>query len=362
MELPPKVGGGYDAAARLGGFERCKQVRSLRLRQHGFHEPDRAVLRRPPSRCVADRRRRALTVTDATGITTNTYATDGLRQRKVVGSTTSNYLWDASNIAQESNASLVVQARNTDLPGIWGGKFSQHRGGPSNFYLPDFQGNTRQLADINQAITDTLLLDAWGREIASTGTTVNPFRYQGQYGLFRDVPSRVYVRARHLDVVNGRWISRDPIGLRGGDTNYFRYVINRPLVWSDPTGLTFTNAQCRAACDATFTKNKDRQACYDICNNLGGSNCGSLRARCNHLERHPREGSATTCWALYTALCNQPKDNPAQGCNPIIKGIANCSDGQLVIVCIVAAACIVVCARPGIQNPNPYPVPIRIKL
>ncbi len=78
-----------------------------------------------------DSENRLLTVSDATGITTNTYAADGLRQRKIVGATTSNFLWDASNLAQESNASLVVQARNTDLPGIWGGKFSQHRGGPS---------------------------------------------------------------------------------------------------------------------------------------------------------------------------------------------------------------------------------------
>ncbi len=171
--------------------------------------------------------------------------TDGLRQRKVAGTTTANYLWDDQNIAQESNASLVVQARNTDLPGIWGGKFSQHRGGPSNYYLPDFQGHTRQLADINQAVSDTLILDAWGREIASTGTKENPFKAFGQWGYVRDTASRLWVRARVLDPVIGRWVSREPVGL----VDLYIFVLNNPVGQVDPTGLAPCPSPPNDPCD-----------------------------------------------------------------------------------------------------------------
>jgi uncharacterized protein RhaS with RHS repeats len=38
--------------------------------------------------------------------------------------------------------------------------------------------------------------------------------------------------------MNGRFISRDPIGFAGGDVNLYRYVQNNPINWIDPDGLT----------------------------------------------------------------------------------------------------------------------------
>ena len=35
----------------------------------------------------------------------------------------------------------------------------------------------------------------------------------------------------------GRFISEDPIGLEGGDVNYYAYVTNNPVNWADPFGL-----------------------------------------------------------------------------------------------------------------------------
>jgi hypothetical protein len=46
-----------------------------------------------------------------------------------------------------------------------------------------------------------------------------------------------YVRARWYQAGGPGWLSKDPIGLRGGDVNLYRYVRNRPLVLTDPSGL-----------------------------------------------------------------------------------------------------------------------------
>ncbi|OFZ18972.1 MAG: hypothetical protein A2X94_13570 [Bdellovibrionales bacterium GWB1_55_8] len=54
------------------------------------------------------------------------------------------------------------------------------------------------------------------------------------------------VCARMYDPGTGRFLSKDPIGFAGGDTNLYRYVRNTPLQYTDPTGLY---PQCPATAD-----------------------------------------------------------------------------------------------------------------
>jgi RHS repeat-associated protein len=54
--------------------------------------------------------------------------------------------------------------------------------------------------------------------------------YDAETGLY-------YYRARYYDASTGRFISKDPIGFAGGDTNLYRYVGNNPINWIDPMGL-----------------------------------------------------------------------------------------------------------------------------
>lgn len=47
-------------------------------------------------------------------------------------------------------------------PGQWGGLVSERIVAGSRFYATDFQGHARALLGASQAVTDTLLADAWG--------------------------------------------------------------------------------------------------------------------------------------------------------------------------------------------------------
>jgi RHS repeat-associated protein len=69
--------------------------------------------------------------------------------------------------------------------------------------------------------------------LVTTGTLINPFQYTG-----RDNDSETglrYYRARYYDPSAGRFLTEDPTAFRAG-MNFYSYVENSPIVFSDPTG------------------------------------------------------------------------------------------------------------------------------
>ena len=100
------------------------------------------------------------------------------------------------------------------------------------------------MADANATLQETVEYGAYGQTVykdavsGSTATvsyTGNPYGYTGrepdaETGLY-------YYRARYYDVEAGRFIQKDPIGFKGGDTNLYAYVGNNPSNLLDPRGL-----------------------------------------------------------------------------------------------------------------------------
>jgi RHS repeat-associated protein len=110
--------------------------------------------------------------------------------------------------------------------------------------LTDRLGSVRGVMNNSGQLVNSLSYDAFGvSSVTAPGVAVNSevaaprvgdrFRYAGyQYdaatGLY-------YVGARWYDPSQGRWLSRDPLGL-AADSNPYRYVSNTPTNAVDPSG------------------------------------------------------------------------------------------------------------------------------
>jgi RHS repeat-associated protein len=134
-----------------------------------------------------------------------------------------NYIWDEVNdtLLMEKDEDGNTMASYTYEPGRYGPLISQHRGGQSSYYQFDGQGSRRQLTDANQNVTDSAVYTAFGETVACSGTTTNPFGFQGALGYYMNPEMKdVYVRARFFQPRIGRWLSVDPLLNRRGPDRY----------------------------------------------------------------------------------------------------------------------------------------------
>ncbi|WP_241026402.1 RHS repeat-associated core domain-containing protein [Burkholderia sp. Se-20378] len=126
------------------------------------------------------------------------------------------------------------------------------------YYHCDHIGTPQFLTDDDGDVVWEASYKAWGeaREVIArvskaTGIApTNPLRFQGQ--LIDDETGLHYNRNRYYDPGTGRFISKDPIGLRGG-FNAYVYASN-PVEWVDPLGLTPCNCLTRTECKLLLSK------------------------------------------------------------------------------------------------------------
>jgi RHS repeat-associated protein len=125
---------------------------------------------------------------------------------------TTTFVWDLvfDCVSHELDENSDVKAVYHIEPQQYGGVISQRRGTTTSTHHHDALCSTRILTDSTGNVTDTYLNDAWGNNVASTGTTVNPFKWVGKYGYYADdSTAQVYVRSRMYQPAVARWVSID---------------------------------------------------------------------------------------------------------------------------------------------------------
>ena len=108
--------------------------------------------------------------------------------------------------------------------------------------LVDNQGTVKDVVDSNGTVLNHIVYDSFGNVTSITNSTaVFRFGYTGQE--YDKETGLYYYYARYYDASNGKFISVDPLGFGGGDSNLYRYVKNNSINSIDPLGLAPCDCQ-----------------------------------------------------------------------------------------------------------------------
>ena len=156
----------------------------------------------------------------------------GRRVRTTINGTTTDYLYDGANVIQEQ---IGGTPSANMLTGGVDEVFSRMESADTQSLLADGLGST--LALLNSAgVTQTeYTYEPFGNTTITGAGSSNPSQFTAREN---DGTGLYYYRARYYSPTLGRFISEDPIGFAGHDTNLYRYVFNSPTNLRDPFGLS----------------------------------------------------------------------------------------------------------------------------
>jgi RHS repeat-associated protein len=161
------------------------------------------------------------------------FAYDGLSRRVQIlesGGSTKTFVWSGNTIAEERDETGAVVTKRFFAEG------EQRVGGDdagNYYYSRDHLGSVREVTNASGVLKAQYDYDAWGNQVVVARNMSFDFGYTGHY---RHAASNLYLAPfRAYDPGLGRWLSRDPIGEKGG-VNLYEYVRNNPVNIVDPGG------------------------------------------------------------------------------------------------------------------------------
>ena len=114
---------------------------------------------------------------------------------------------------------------------------SRNDGSATAFYDSNALGSTVGLTDGAGAVVNRYSYLPFGGELSEEVEAIqNPFEFVGQWGVMEEANGLDYMRARFYDSDTGKFTSPDPLGIKGRDTNLYRYAFNNSISLIDPEG------------------------------------------------------------------------------------------------------------------------------
>jgi RHS repeat-associated protein len=158
------------------------------------------------------------------------YDPRGRRVERVAGGVTTSWTYDENDVLRESAGASswkYVHGLETDEP-----LAREDAAGILAYYHADGLGSITKITTPIGALSSSYRYEAFGTvEIApsASGFSFTGREWDTETGLF-------YYRARYYDPKVGRFVSEDPIAF-GAGPNFYRYVFNNPVNFTDPFGL-----------------------------------------------------------------------------------------------------------------------------
>jgi RHS repeat-associated protein len=155
----------------------------------------------------------------------------GRRTQRTVNDQPTTYRYDGPNPIREQTG----DATTTLLEGLnLDDNYARTDSTGTSSFLTDELGSTVALADGSGTLRSTYTYDPFGATAAAGDPSDNKQQFTGREN---DGTGLDYLRARYYSPTLARFISQDPLGLDGGDTNLFAYVGGDPVNSTDPSGL-----------------------------------------------------------------------------------------------------------------------------
>jgi RHS repeat-associated protein len=166
------------------------------------------------------------------GAVAASFGYDGLgrRRTRTINGTTTSLLYDGLNPVQEQGGAAIANLM-TGL--VLDEFFTRTAAAGTQTFLSDGIGSTVALTDPAGSVQAGYTYEAFGATTL-TGTTSNIYDFTGRENDGTDLK---YYRARYYHPGLARFISEDPIRMQSGDLNFYAYVANNPLLFSDPLGM-----------------------------------------------------------------------------------------------------------------------------
>jgi RHS repeat-associated protein len=163
-----------------------------------------------------------------------TFGYDGLgrRRTKSINGARTDFLYDDLNPVQEGVLPGTPSANL--LTGLGIDEYLTRTDAAGALHvLPDTLGSTLALADALGAVSTEYTYEPFGVTTANGASSVNSFQFTGREA---DGTGLYYYRARYYDPMRARFGSEDPLRLDSGDPNFYAYVGNSPVTFTDPLG------------------------------------------------------------------------------------------------------------------------------
>ncbi len=158
----------------------------------------------------------------------------GRRIEKNVNGDITRYFYDGADIVTEFDGNWNVKSKYTrDL--TIDDPMALEQGTNTFYYHKDGLGSVVDMTDSGGSVVKSYTYKSFGEIYSETGSLVQPFTFTGRE--YDPESGLYYYRARYYDPRAGRFLTKDPIGLAGGDVNLYRMAQNNPIKWVDPLGL-----------------------------------------------------------------------------------------------------------------------------